>query len=172
MSMSTPFTRRSRNVIAAATVAALMLAAAGTAQAADDSLGPLTPLGSTFEVGLDLGSPTFLDILDFSLSTDVTASFVASGQGFTIPGLLTLAGSPDVTFAVYKGGAAVTGWGTSFTGLSLLAGADYAFKVKGTPGGYTVTWATTPVPEPESIGLALAGIALAASLTRRRRPSH
>lgn len=174
MSISIPLTHRSRRAIAAATLAAVTLAGAPIhcARAADASLGTITPLGSTFQFGLDLGSPSFLDILDFSLSTDVTASFVAAGQGFTIPGLLTLSGSPDVTFAVYKGDTALTGWGTSFTGLTLLAGADYAFKVKGSPGGYTMTWATTPVPEPETIALALAGLALATSLARRRRGAH
>lgn len=160
--VSSFFTSKVRCGLAAVSLAAASL---GSAHAASDALGSLSALGSTFEVGI--GSP-FLDILTFTLDTDVTASFVAAGEGFTIPGLLTLSASPDVTFAVYKGDTALTGFDTAFTGLSLLAGADYSFKVKGSTGGYTVTWSTTAVPEPESVALALGGLAVAGFLTSRR----
>lgn len=150
---------------------ALALACASSAQAADAALGELSPsLSSTFQIGFDLPSPTFSDLLSFSLATDVTASFSAKGQGFSIPGLLTLSGSPDVTFAVYKGATAVTGFGTSFTDLSLSAGTDYAFLVQGSTGGYSVTWSVTPVPEPGVLAMVLAGIAAVGSLSRRRQP--
>ena len=74
-----------------------------------------------------------------------------------------------LTFAIYKGGADLTGWGTSFSGLDLLAGSDYSFKVKGLSGGYKVTWALAPaVPEPETLALALAGVAAGIVLVNRR----
>lgn len=162
MSFVSSLQSKARFGLAAVSLAAASLA---PAHAASDALGPLTALGSTFEVGI--GAP-FLDTLTFSLATDVTASFVAAGEGFSIPGLFTLTGSPDVTFAVYKGMTALTGFETSFTGLSLMAGADYSFKVKGSTGGYLVTWATTPVPEPESLALVLGGLAVTGFIARRR----
>lgn len=155
----------------AALTAALALACMPAAHAADAILGELTPsLSSTFQIGFDAPMPVFLDALSFTLATDVTASFSAKGQGFSIPGLLTLTGSPDVTFAVYKGATALTGFGTTFTDLSLSAGADYAFLVQGSTGGYSVTWSVTPVPEPGVMAMVLAGAAAVGSLTRRRKP--
>lgn len=161
MSVSS-FTFKARAGLAAIALAAASL---GSAHAASDALGSLGSLGSTFEVGI--GSP-FIDTLTFTLGTDVAASFVAAGEGFTIPGLLTLSGSPDVTFAIYSGDTALTGYGTAYTGI--LAAGDYAFKVKGSTGGYTITWATTtPVPEPETLALALGGLAVAGFVSSRRR---
>jgi MYXO-CTERM domain-containing protein len=150
-------------------VAALACLPFTSAQAFDADLGLLTPsLSSTFQIGYEAPMPTFVDELSFDLTSDVTASFSAKGQGFSIPGLLTLTGSPDITFAVYKGGSALTGFDTMFTDLSLVAGTDYAFMVKGSTGGYTVTWSTSPVPEPGTVAFAVAGLAVAGSLRRRR----
>src|SRR5690606_22641958 len=151
--------------LASLVAATLALTAAANVHAADADLGALSPLSSTFQIGFDAPLTTFLDTLDFSLATDSIASFSTTGQGFSIPGLLTLSGSPDVSFAIYKGGEALTDWGTSFTGLSLSAGSDYAFLVKGGTGGYTVTWSVTPVPEPGTMALVLAGVGAAGLLS-------
>lgn len=143
--------------------------AMGSAQAYDDALGPLAPLDSTFEVGVGFPKPTFLDTLSFSLTAAVAGSFTIKGQGLAIPGFLTLMPATDLTFALYKGGADLTGFGTSFSGLSLLAGDDYSFKVTGQSGGYHLSWNLSPaVPEPASLSLALAGFAVVGATVRRR----
>lgn len=147
----------------------LACGAMGSAQAYDDALGPLAPLDSVFEVGAGFPKPTFLDTLSFSLTAPVEGSFTIKGQGLVIPGFLTLMPATDLTFALYKGDVDLTGFGTSFSGLSLLAGDDYSFKVAGKSGGYHVTWCLTPaVPEPESLALALAGVAIVGATARRR----
>lgn len=149
-------------------VGAMACLAMGSAQAYDDVLGPLAPLDSAFEVGVGFPQPTFLDTLSFSLSAPVAGSFTVKGQGLIIPGFLTLMPATDLTFALYKGGVALTGFGASFSGLNLSAGDDYSFLVAGKSGGYHVTWSLSPVPEPESIALALAGVAVVGATARRR----
>ena len=147
----------------------LACASWGVAQAASHDLGVLAPLDSTFEVGFGFPAPTFDDSLSFSLAAPVEGDFVLKGQGLVIPGFFSLSPASGLTFAIYKGGADLTGWGTSFSGLDLLAGSDYSFKVKGLSGGYKVTWALAPaVPEPESLALALAGLAVMGVTVRRR----
>jgi hypothetical protein len=147
----------------------LACASWGAAQATSHDLSTLAPLDSTFEVGIGFPAPTFLDTLSFSLAAPVEGSFVLKGQGLVIPGFFSLMPATDLTFAIYKGGADLTGWGTSFSGLDLLAGSDYSFKVKGLSGGYKLTWALAPaVPEPETLALALAGVAVIGATTRRR----
>lgn len=147
-------------------VAAMAGLSIASAHAADADLGVLAPsLSSTFQVGV--GTP-FDDTLSFDLLTDVTASFTGKGEGFVIPGVLSLSASPDMSFAIYKGGVALTGWGTSFSSLSLAAGTDYAFMVKGSSGGYSVTWSVTPVPEAGSLAMVIGGLGVAASVVRRR----
>ncbi|HET9644830.1 MAG TPA: FxDxF family PEP-CTERM protein [Burkholderiaceae bacterium] len=63
---------------------------------------------------------------------------------------------------------------TSHSFLSLVPGADYYYRITGTATGshggfYTLTSTVTPVPEPESYALMLAGLAVGASLYRRRK---
>ncbi len=142
--------------------------AMSSVQAFNDDLGPLAPLDSRFEVGAGFPKPTFLDTLTFSLTAPVEGSFTIMGQGLVIPGFLTLMPATDLTFALYKGGVDLTGFGTSFSGLNLLAGDDYSFVVAGKSGGYHVTWSLSAVPEPESIALALAGVAIVGATARRR----
>ncbi|MDE2078133.1 MAG: PEP-CTERM sorting domain-containing protein, partial [Burkholderiales bacterium] len=52
--------------------------------------------------------------------------------------------------------------------LHLAAGSDYSFEVMGKPGLYHVTWCLSPVPEPETLALALAGAAMVVGTARRR----
>jgi hypothetical protein len=162
-----------RACLAPAAAAAAMLCAAPAAQAYDGALGSLSGLSSTFQVGNDFPSPTFSDSLSFSVLKDSIGSFSAKGQGFAIPFFFTLAPATDVSFAIYKGATALTGFSTSFTDVKLAMGDDYSFLVKGGSGGYTVAWslaaAPTTVPEPEAIAMVLAGIAVVGGMSRRRR---
>lgn len=133
----------------------------------DDDLGALAPLDSAYELGL--GKPTFLDTLTFSLNSPMDGSFVVKGRGFSLPGLpVVIPAAKDLSFAMFKGGINLTGFGASFSGLHLAAGSDYSFEVMGKSGLYHVTWCLSPVPEPETLALALAGAAMVVGTARRR----
>jgi hypothetical protein len=149
--------------------AALVAASVPSAQAYSGALGSLTPsLSSTLQVGVGFPSPTFTDSLSFTLDTAVTASFTAKGQSLEIPGVFTLWPASGLTFAVYKGSTELTPFSTGFYDLKLDAGTDYSFVVKGVSGGYTVTWALSAVPEPQSLALLCGGLAVVGSVARRR----
>ena len=145
------------------------LAVCSSAQAFTKSIGDLSAMPSPGSA-IYLGLASIDDTLLFSLSSPSLASFTIQPQtldlGFIIPG------ATGVSFSLYKGADLLAGPGTSFSGLSLSAGSDYSFKIKGTTSGlYSVNWYLSPVPEPESYALALAGVGAVISLMRRRRES-
>ena len=163
-SFKVPVPIRSTVVGAMAALAVCSSAHAFTAVLGDLSTKP-SPGSAIF-----LGLYSFDDTLEFSLSSPSFASFTVQPQelnlGFIIPG------ATGVTFSLYKGLDLLAGPGTSFAGLSLAAGSDYSFKVAGTTSGlYSVNWYLSPVPEPESYALALAGLGAVGTLMRRRRNS-
>lgn len=145
------------------------LAVCTSANAFTKSIGDLSTAPSPGSA-IFLGLSTIDDTLLFSLSSPSLASFTITPQtldlGYVIPG------ATGVSFSLYKGLDLLAGPGTSFAGLSLGAGTDYSFKVTGpTSGLYSVNWYLSPVPEPESYALALAGMGIVVSLMRRRRES-
>jgi hypothetical protein len=84
--------------------------------------------------------------------------------------------NPGATPDVSLGGFSFDGTtgSTSHSFLSLVPGANYYYQVTGTATGsqggfYTLTSTVTPVPEPETYALMLAGLAVGASLYRRRK---
>ncbi|HET8871620.1 MAG TPA: hypothetical protein VFM48_14325, partial [Aquabacterium sp.] len=107
---------RSGKCLRAIAAAALVWGVTPAAQAFDDSLGVLTPLDSAFELGL--GKPLFFDTLTFELDAPVAGSFAVKGKGFSLPGVpVVIPPAKDLTFAIYKGGVNLTGFGTAFSGL-------------------------------------------------------
>jgi hypothetical protein len=138
-----------------------------TAQAFNGAIGDLASFPNPGS-SLNLGLFPSVDTLTFSLSAPTIAAFAIQSQalnlGFVIPG------ATGLTLAVYKGGSLLTGPGTSFSGMNLVAGTDYSFKVTGTTTGlYTVNWALSPVPEPQVYALVFAGLGAVGTLMRRRR---
>ncbi|MGH6645614.1 PEP-CTERM sorting domain-containing protein [Aquabacterium sp.] len=161
-SFQVPVRIRSTVVGAIAALAVCSSANAFTKSIGDLSVAP-SPGSAIF-----LGLASIDDTILFSLSSSSLASFTITPQsldlGFVIPG------ATGVSFSLYKGIDLLAGPGTSFAGLSLDAGTDYSFKVTGpTSGLYSVNWYVSPVPEPESYALALAGMGAVISLMRRRR---
>ena len=151
-----------------ATLATVLCMASPAAHAMSGDLGDLPELGSTYTIGWDFFKPTFTDTLSFDLSAPAKGSFVLAGQALPIPMLATIPAASGLSMTIYKGGGAVTGAGATFSGLNLAAGTDYSFVVSGMPGGYKVTWALSPVPEPESLALVLAGLGVIGVAARRR----
>ena len=132
---------------------------------------------------------------DLSEPLDVQQSYKLKGTSFsdtitfTLPGLSDLEvgavsnifgsfGISNGSVSVYKGATlldsfAVTGTTNSAMYSSLGAGA-YSFVVAGTVSGksggnYTLNAAVTPVPEPETYALMLAGLGAVAFIARRRK---
>ena len=145
------------------------LAVCAPAHAFTTSIGDLQTYvspGSAFF----LGQFSFNDTIGFTLSAPTMAAFAVQGQvlnlGYIIPAATSL------SMSIYKGTTLLAGPGVSFAGLSLAAGTDYSFQVAGTGSGlYSVNWYLSPVPEPESLALALAGLGAVGTLMRRRRDS-
>lgn len=150
-----------------ATVIGVMLSMSmGAAQAVSGAIGDLGGLsnpGSKTTLGLGW----FTDIMTFSLTAPTLASFAVQSQPLDL-GVFVIPGASGLQFSLYQGVSMLAGPGASFTGLSLSAGADYSFKITGYTGVYSVNWAVSPVPEPQALVLALAGLGVMGGLVRRR----
>ena len=157
-----------------ATAASLLALSAG---ATTTDWGAHDPL----EVGVGLVNPgSFADAFLFNLSaaSSLISTTVANNLGGG--GVLSIA---DGTVQLYKEAGAVdqlidsysfdgTTGNTTHTFASLMAG-DYYYKVSGKANGasggfYATTSSTSPVPEPESYALLLAGLAVGGLIYRRR----
>jgi hypothetical protein len=148
--------------------AGVVLALAGlAANAADYDLGadPTTYMPVTIASGA-----TFFDTFSFSLTgtslVDATAfSFygIKAGSAWSI-----LDSSDDIVAGVYS----LTAVPPANPVMTLAAGA-YSFAVTGKAnvggGKYGVSIAVTPVPEPETYAMMLAGLAALGFLARRRQ---
>ena len=159
--------------------------AAGNAAIAPSSLGTL-PLGTTLFSASVIGVGLFGDTVSFSLPANGGTSysalnnpFVFMGSSFsTVFSSLTLKSNPNGIMG--DGDDAVVG-STSLSGpsISLSVGptgpGNYYLVVSGSvPGGnagglYGGGITVSPVPEPETYGLFLAGLGLLGTIVTRRR---
>ncbi|WP_230969903.1 FxDxF family PEP-CTERM protein [Nitrogeniibacter aestuarii] len=115
---------------------------------------------SVFAVGADAMAPmTF----DFSLDTASYLSF----EGFTsMSSVLVSLSSTSVL-----GGWLITPSSSGFSSMtSLLAAGDYSLSTMafGDPGYYAFETTVTPVPEPETYGMFLAGLGMLGLIARRK----
>ncbi len=162
MTHSTPGSLRLKAMVTGVMLSMSM----GAAQAVSGAIGDLGSLpnpGSKTTLGLGW----FTDIMTFSLTAPALASFTVQSQPLDL-GVFVIPGASGLQFSLYQGMSMLAGPGTSLTGLSLGAGADYSFKITGTTGVYSVNWAVSPVPEPQAWALALAGLGVMGGLVRRR----
>ena len=137
------------------------------ANAADVNLGVNPDTFQTMAVG---GNANFWDTFSFSLTTEsvVNAAAVSFG-GIRTGSSWSIIDSMDTLLA---GTYSLTSVPATLATLTLGAG-DYSFVVTGkgqTNGGmYGVSINVTPVPEPETYAMMLAGLAAVGFLARRRR---
>jgi hypothetical protein len=143
-------------------VASLMLVTSATAFAAGGSLGVIDD--STVVIGNPaVAEPFFFDTYTFTLGTlsDITGGAFSFGiTGFT-------AVLQDASF-MSIGTDTTPGDGFSFDGL---AAGDYALSFLGFSegGAYGGVVSATPVPEPETYAMLLAGLGMVGFMIKRRR---
>ena len=165
-----------KSIVAAVAVAATLATGASTALAATSTL---TFIGNTASFGSNV-SGSFSDTYNFSLSEDSFAGVSATSVALKFTGFDVGA---ITSFAAMLDGNALTSTtssfaGVGFTGLvSLLAGGktlasgSHALVVSGfAPDGasYGGNVTISPVPEPETYAMLLAGLGLIGAIARRR----
>jgi len=159
-----------KSVVATAVLAAASFSASATAY----DLGILDPSGfdTLISSSIKFGANTAInDTWSFTLLAPSSTSFVAS-QTFAVTegaitnfaavlnstnfGLTTGAGSQTLS---WNGPLTAGTYSVSITGTTGLAGARYGASVSAIP---------TPVPEPETYGMMLGGLALLGAVARRK----
>lgn len=149
---------------------------------------PITVAGYTFNVPTDSDGLDFKDTFKFSLASgagstvkfDVTYLDYGDDQ-FALPKVLFKLNNETemVDFGGIKPGAGLLSSTLSFSGLSI--GTPYSLDVEVLGGGvntdygswnfgneYSVTVAAASVPEPDTYALILSGLAILATVSRRR----
>lgn len=178
---------KSRHFVKTAAVAAILSAAALSASATTTALGPVavsvpTSFGGFAPVG------GFMDYFTFTLPANggsgySVANFTPSGLGGTFNTILSsmaLVSNPDgimfngddmlVKSSTVPGGSSIgMTWGASTGGDMYLVVSGVS---TGTMGGlYTGAVSVTPVPEPESYAMLLAGLGVMGAIAVRRNKS-
>ena len=164
--------------------AVLLVAAAGNTLAADYTFNmPVTPSQSPFSITLNPAPGPVSDKFFFTFPTVPTPGFQASAtlsslnlsptsvmQNLGLE-LWTNASPPSLL-------GSATGSGSSFSlnNITLTPGQQYYYLVTGaatgTAGGtYNFIASASPVPEPETYALFLAGLAAIGFVARRRAPA-
>lgn len=158
--------------------AALAVAASNSAYAATINAGtlPVAPAQAWTDIVLhtDLVGTVFTDTLNFSI---IAPQLSSSANSLT----LSLGGTPtssitDLSYTLWKDpahqiGGTFTGDNTTFVNL-LTSPGSYYFLITGTvaanPSAYGVSLRTSVVPEPETYGMMLGGLALVGAIARRK----
>ncbi len=156
---------------------AMLLAASFSASAVNYDLGTLNPTVTDYSSGFSAKYLTDTELDDtwtFKLETTSKTSFGAS-QTFTYdPNEISdfsieLIGVPGLTYVTTHNpnNTVTVSW------LTTLGAGSYAVHVTGTTNvtytQYSASVSATPVPEPETYGLMLGGLALVGAIARRKK---
>ena len=164
-----------KTVFAAAALLTLGISTSAFAKVIDAGTLPISPAAPWTDIITHNGAGnTFADTLNFSIAASQLSSSANSLH-------LSLGG--DVTSTIsglsytlwdstnHEIGGVYTGSDTTYTNM-LTSPGSYYFKivgtVVGTTGGYAVSLMTTAVPEPETYGMMLGGLALVGAIARRK----
>jgi hypothetical protein len=112
----------------------------------------LTFSAMTSYVSFLWGSPDLYNTLTITDSNGATTNFTASGLGFPVT-------NGDQSFSTYV--QFVASAGTTITSLAFTSGGTDAFE--------TANYTITPIPEPETYALMLAGLAAMGFVSKRRK---
>ena len=174
--------------VAQALVLSAALFSIASAQASTSNLGLLAD-GDTFSGGPTSPTASFIDIYTFTLPTFVDLSSGASATpvykaGTSIYSKDIPSGDVSIYSGVFAGVNSLLGTYSfgrlsgstgqlEFGVLSGGPGNQYYYQITGLADGikggiYTVTTSLTPVPEPETYGMLIAGLGLMGFIARRR----
>jgi hypothetical protein len=147
------------------------------------SSGPLS--ATTFS---QVAGPTFADSFSFSLNARA-ATYDSAANSFNFISFNGIFGITDINTQLYNASKVAIGNEASFShtvpgspwvligssmGLTNLAAGSYTLMVNGTSsgaGGYQTSINVTPVPEPGTYAMMLAGLGLMGFIARRRKQS-
>ena len=164
-------------IVKMAAASALVLASSGSFAA---SLGSIDLSSGSGFFGNTPVAGVFVDTLTFTVTTSSTfnASITTAVNGTQDVDFTSIVVTPGALSFVSLLGDPVEVWATPAAGFGLTPGV-YTLTLSGTNsasmGSYggnlalTPSGPTTPVPEPESYALLLAGLGMVALLRRRRR---
>jgi hypothetical protein len=161
-----------------------LLAAAAISVLALNANATTTDWGvhSDLEVAAALVDPgAFEDMINFSIpgTSDIASTTVANNLLSVLnlaDGMVSLymeAGDTDTLLGQYSFDGTT---GSTWHSTSGLVAGDYYYLITGNATGsqggfYSITSAVTPVPEPETYAMLLAGLGVVGSLYRRRKSS-
>jgi hypothetical protein len=172
-----------KKLLATFTLAATsLMVAAPAAHAAPYSFGSLA-VGESFTQGSTLYSSGTTDTFSFTLES--AGSLLSEGAtvafsffNLTFDGAfssVSLFNSSNANALVASGNLTNGGKGFTLSAANLLAGNTYTLSVTGAAIGtggaaatYAVAGAVSPVPEPESYAMMLAGLAVMGAIARKR----
>ena len=169
-------------------IAAVTACALSSAQAATYDFGPHAGIELSVAVGAGFvpgGGVSFEDFFTFSITgpSTLTSTVVSLNQapalGITGGIYALLTAGPDADFTTLADNVLVSpvfsydGTTGSTPNAVVLGSGTFAYGVRGTTSGsgglYALVSTVTPVPEPETLSLMLAGAGLLGFMAKRRR---
>lgn len=139
---------------------------------------PISPPSAPFSQTVTVAPGAFLDRWNFTFpvtggGASATAASLSLFDIFNINGLQI---SLFTSTGTLLGTGAQSGQSAALNNVSLVGGQNYYYTVGGSAtgsfgGAYNLTASASPVPEPETYALFLAGLAAIGFVARRRSPA-